>query len=187
MSWLRMAGEAMRYVLPRTIGEGAIEFMLPVGFTALTTAMAPGDAGDKAKVFAEQLGLNFIPSLVGRGIGAGGALAMGAKKRLTMAPEEFDAHILGKAQFGGVAADMSNILLPQPALMGAYQKEAERQQVAALQQQQAQAAPVAAVSSGDPRLDALNADNRRLSAELGEEDDPYRQHLMSLVMQGAYA
>jgi hypothetical protein len=178
-----MAGEAMKYVLPRTVGEGAIEFMMPVGFTALTTAMAPGDAGDKTKVFAEQLGLNFIPSLVGRGIGAGGALAMGAKNRLRMAPEEFDAHILGKAQFGGVAADMSNILLPQPALMGAYQKDAERQQAEALRQQQLMTQPVAPTQQEDPRLAVMRSSTQDLEEE---DDDPYRQHLMNLVMQGAY-
>jgi hypothetical protein len=177
-----MAGDALKYVLPKTAGEALMEFGMPAGFTLMGAAMAPGDLGDKAKVAAEQGVINMLPSFFGRGIGAAGALGMGAKNRLRMSPEEFNAHVLGRAQIGGMVADMSSMVMPMPITNSVYMKDAQQKQMEAAQQQ-LMTQPVAPTQQEDPRLAVMRSSTQDLEEE---DDDPYRQHLMNLVMQGAY-
>lgn len=127
-------------ILPGLGGMGwkdaALRYGPELAFAGLSAAQAPGDIGGKGIAFAESLGAGLIPSFGFQRLGFSAGHRAAASKGLLHGTPEFNQKVGEYTNYGDMAAMVPSFLYPMPLTQGLYQKEAERQQVLAQQQQQ---------------------------------------------------
>lgn len=142
----------MQQVLPGLGGMGLKEAALRYGpeaaFAGLSAFNAPGDAFGKGLAFGESLAAGLLPSIALQRIGFSAGHRRAASKGLQYGTPEFAQKVGEYTGYGDMAAMVPSFLYPMPLTQGLYQKEAERQQALAQQQQLEPANGIAPLPSG---------------------------------------
>lgn len=175
----RLAGGKafVQQVLPGLGGMGwkdaAMRYGPELAFAGLNAAQAPGDVAGKGLAFGESLAAGLLPSVAFQRAGFSMGHRRAAAKGLMPGSPEFAQKVGEYTDYGDKAAMVPSMLYPMPLTQGVYQKEAERQQALAQQQQFAPGGGLAGLAGGlaAPRQEAaadgfdVDALTRRLAQE----------------------
>ena len=129
---MRMAGQFLKSLVPKTTGEAVMRFAPDVAFAGMAAAMAPESASglERIGIAGEDLGISLLGSIAGSGVGRGLGRATLGKKLANAAEGTEDAvkranHLDRATNFGDmIGQGATSFISPRPVFEGVLEKEA---------------------------------------------------------------